>query len=57
MKCRDVESTSARKWQGNSVNQAFEAIVGRACEFKLALEKAAADAAAAAEAAATPTPA
>ena len=34
-KCRDVESTSAKKWEGNTVTKAFEMIVGRACEFKL----------------------
>ena len=57
-KCRDVESTSAKKWEGNTVTKAFEMIVGRACEFKVRQEKAAADAAAAAAAVATtPTPA
>ena len=57
-KCRDVESTSAKKWEGGTVTKAFEMIVGRACEFKVKQEKAAADAAAAAAATATtPTPA
>ena len=51
-----METTSAKKWEGNTVTKAFEMIVGRACEFKVKQEKAAADAAAAAAAVAT-TPA
>lgn len=36
--CRDVDSCSAKNWDTGRVNDIFEKIAGRACEFKLLKE-------------------